>query len=271
MIREPELRSSGYAGDAWTRGPQRIYDSLAAAMIAGCAFSLRGARVLDLGAGTGAASRAIGNAGGHTVGLDLEQAMLRAHRDSLGPAVAGDACALPFRNAAFDATTAFFVLSHVPDPSRILREMARVTRSGGPVLCSTFAATSDHRSKRLVESVLVRHGYERPHWYAVLKSTVEPLLSDPQRFAALAHAAGLQEVTVTTTNIDVGVLTARELVAWRLGLAHAAPFLAALDDEARHQIESEALEALGPDVEERVQFPVVLLTCRVAEAGVLHR
>ena len=45
----------------------------------------------------------------------------------------GDAAGLPYDDQRFDACRAATVLQHVPDPARVVREMARVTRPGGRV------------------------------------------------------------------------------------------------------------------------------------------
>ena len=45
-------------GAAWQAGPGRIYDRLAEVMLASPPAPLAGQRVLDVGAGTGAATRA---------------------------------------------------------------------------------------------------------------------------------------------------------------------------------------------------------------------
>ena len=44
-------------GGAWEEGPARVYDRLAAVLIDRSPVSFRGGRILDVGAGTGAAGR----------------------------------------------------------------------------------------------------------------------------------------------------------------------------------------------------------------------
>ena len=48
--------------------------------------------------------------------------------------LAADAAALPLRNGSADLTLAMHMLYHVPDPSRAVRELRRVTRPGGRVV-----------------------------------------------------------------------------------------------------------------------------------------
>ena len=74
----------------------------------------------------------------------------------------GDATALPFGDRAFDAVLCQTLLSHVPDASVVVREMARVLRPGGrflaveyyqtsSLLCHLDAATSLSDPARLTE------------------------------------------------------------------------------------------------------------------------
>jgi phosphatidylethanolamine/phosphatidyl-N-methylethanolamine N-methyltransferase len=51
-----------------------------------------------------------------------------------------DAMALAFPDSCFDVTVAMFVMTVVPDPSAVMRELARVTKPGGTVLiCNHFS------------------------------------------------------------------------------------------------------------------------------------
>jgi SAM-dependent methyltransferase len=98
-----------------------------------------GDRVLDLGCGTGELARALVGTGLDVAGCDISPEMLRhAARDpsrcvgwvQLEPAWR----TLPFCTAAFDLVIAASVLEYVTEPTAVLRECARVLRSGGVVL-----------------------------------------------------------------------------------------------------------------------------------------
>jgi ubiquinone/menaquinone biosynthesis C-methylase UbiE len=101
-----------------------------------------GLRVLDLGAGTGAVARALGDALprlGWMIGCDLSFGMLKQAR--LPPPfrpVVGDILRLPLRAAALDLVTANCVLSHVPDHQAALREILRVLARPGALLASNW-------------------------------------------------------------------------------------------------------------------------------------
>jgi SAM-dependent methyltransferase len=99
-----------------------------------------GARVLDVGCGTGAGTAAAAARGARATGVDLAEGMLDVARRR-HPAlrfVAGDAEALPFADGDFDAVVAGFVLNHLPDPDRAIAELARVLAPGGRVAVAVW-------------------------------------------------------------------------------------------------------------------------------------
>ncbi len=101
-----------------------------------------GERVLDLAAGTGTSSEPLADAGVRVVPCDLSLGMLsvgKRRRPDLG-FVAGDATALPFADASFDAVTISFGLRNVVDTVGALGEMLRVTRPGGRIVVCEFSS-----------------------------------------------------------------------------------------------------------------------------------
>jgi SAM-dependent methyltransferase len=99
---------------------------------------VRGRRVLELGCGAAAGARWLQQEGAEVVGLDLSAGMLRHARlaeDRCGvrvPLLQADALALPFGDGVFDiACTAFGAVPFVADSAAVMREVARVLRSGG--------------------------------------------------------------------------------------------------------------------------------------------
>ena len=92
-----------------------------------------GDRVLDACCGTGDLALADQRAGGTVTGLDFSERMLeRARRKSASVEwVQGDALALPFPDASFDAATVGFGVRNVVDLERGLAELRRVLRPGG--------------------------------------------------------------------------------------------------------------------------------------------
>lgn len=76
--------------------------------------------------------------GDFVVGLDRSDRYLRLGRSRYPalPLVQGDAQALPFADAAFDAVVALDVLEHLANPALALREIGRVLAPGGLLMVS---------------------------------------------------------------------------------------------------------------------------------------
>lgn len=100
--------------------------------------------VLDLGCGTGIASRAIARRSGFAgelTGIDLSEYLVRAARtlaEREGVSgrctfLAGDSHALDLPDAGFDAVVAHTLFSHLTDPAQVLAEALRLVRPGGPI------------------------------------------------------------------------------------------------------------------------------------------
>ncbi len=91
-----------------------------------------GARVLDVGAGTGRLAAAVhaNDPTRRVVGVDFALEMLR-QADSGAQMAAGDAQRLPFADGEFDAVVSGFLVRNLSDTERGLREQVRVLRPGG--------------------------------------------------------------------------------------------------------------------------------------------
>lgn len=117
-----------------------------------------GERILDLAAGTGTSSDPLDRAGARVVACDFSVGMLRVgkgRRPELS-FVAGDALALPFADASFDAVTISFGLRNVADVDAALREMARVTKPGGRLVVCEFSDPTWAPFRRVYFEYLMR-------------------------------------------------------------------------------------------------------------------
>ena len=98
-----------------------------------------GERVLDIGVGPGLLvddmAKIVGSDGA-VAGIDTSEPMVAMAKARCGDDCdlrVGDATALPFEDASFDAVVSTQVLEYVPDLATALREVARVLRPGGRV------------------------------------------------------------------------------------------------------------------------------------------
>lgn len=95
----------------------------------------RGARILDVGCGTGRWVRRYGALGYEATGVDATPAMLGIARRQGTAAllIAGEAHCLPFAAATFDCVSDITVVQHIPPSlqSQALGEMLRVLKPGG--------------------------------------------------------------------------------------------------------------------------------------------
>ncbi|MGH8776830.1 MAG: class I SAM-dependent methyltransferase, partial [Jiangellaceae bacterium] len=226
---------------AWAAGPVRVYGRLAEVLVDSSPVPLTGRLALDVGSGTGAATRALQGRGARVVAADAAAGMIAT---GPAPGVVADARRLPFADGTFGAVVAAFCLNHVDPPAQGLREMRRVACGGGAVLVSSYGGDLDHPVKDAVMAALVDAGYSLPPWYDAIQAGPAEALSNAGGMSAAARAAGLP---ADTDEVDVPFpeLGAADLVAWRLGMAHIAPFVADLDPVQRHAVTERALGLLG--------------------------
>ena len=93
---------------------------------------LNGKRVLDVGCGTGIATRQLAQLGAEVVGSDISDEMIaEARQDSVGiEYVVNPSHKIPFTDGAFDLITAFSAFHWFTDSDSI-NEIKRVLKSGG--------------------------------------------------------------------------------------------------------------------------------------------
>src|SRR5438874_2877382 len=91
----------------------------------------RGSRVLDLGCGRGGVVELIWRDVKMAAGLDPDSPSLADHRAAGMPVVRGVGERMPFVGESFDLIVCLWVLEHLQDPARMLREVHRVLMPGG--------------------------------------------------------------------------------------------------------------------------------------------
>ena len=228
MTHSPE---SGTLADTQVRAMfdriARVYDRMNSVMTAGMHHRWReraadlaqvgpGTTALDVATGTGDLAVELARRGAEVTGMDFAPAMLElARRKAPGLAFEeGDALALSYADASFDAVTVGFGARNFSDLDRGLGEMARVTKPGGrvvvleittpqkPPLSWFFRAWFDH-----VVPALGRVAGD-PDAYTYLPSSVRRF-PGPEELAGRMAGAGLTDVR--------WILTAGGIIAIHVG------------------------------------------------------
>jgi len=179
-------------------------------MAAGQARLAAGDEALDACCGTGDLTFSLVEAcpGCAVTGLDFTPEMLERARDKAAAResrglpvprefIAGDVLALPFADDRFAAVTVGWGVRNVPDVPGAFREMARVTRPGGCVVCLESTQAPDGAGKRFhdvwmgrVVPLLGRLVTGDPSAYAYLPASVAAFPRAGE-LAAIMAAAGL--------------------------------------------------------------------------------
>ena len=192
--------------------------------------------MLDVGCGAGDGFALLHAAGAVVVGVDRDATLVRraAERavDERERCVVGDARALLFADASFDAVTCRYVLQHIEHPEQVVDEMRRVLKPGGmiSVLDADWASVSiaggdvdlERRLMRLNSTTLLRNGTAGRQLPGLLRAGGFVNVSR-QSFAELDEDLALVREMVVLDEIEAeaiarGVATVDEIERWRSDL-----------------------------------------------------
>ena len=181
-----------------------------------------GARVLDVGCGTGFFMRELESEGFRAVGIDP------LVTGAAGGVVRGDGLQLPFRSGSFGGVTMLDVLEHVDDAA-LLREVARVLQPGGVAILTVPAsdrlwssrdAAAGHLrrySRKMLVTALAGAGL-RPVFITYYQFLLFPLM-------VAARTLGRNSAAVRTAEERPGALANSLLGALNVLEARCAPLL----------------------------------------------
>ncbi len=171
-----------------------------------------GQKVLDVACGTGVLTREIAarvGTEGKAIGLDINEGMLAVARAQASSIEwrQGEAEALPFDEASFDAVVSQFGLMFFRDREKAIREMTRVLRPRGRLAVAVWDRIENTPGYAAAASLL-----QRLFGATVAESLRSPyVLGDTRLLKNLFGDAGLSAVGVETHD---GVVEFPSIEAW---------------------------------------------------------
>jgi demethylmenaquinone methyltransferase/2-methoxy-6-polyprenyl-1,4-benzoquinol methylase len=159
--------------------------------------------VLDLASGTGDFSLLVQAQypGARPIAVDLTEGMLRLARErGIERAVCGDACQLPFPDAAFDCVFIGYGLRNFPCLATAVREIERIIRPGGVMVSLDFFLPANALLRRLFLAYLYMQGFlfgllmhGRPRIYTYIPDSLRSFVSIDD-FSQLLGRSGYSQV-----------------------------------------------------------------------------
>jgi SAM-dependent methyltransferase len=246
MSRTPAADTFLHGADVYDRHIGRYGRELALELIK-FADVHPGQQVLDVGCGPGALTRqlaALLGGADQVAAIDPSLAFVHACRDRL-PGVHAEVAAaeaLPFADGIFDRTLAQLVVNFMTDAEAGIREMCRVTHSGGVVA----AAVWDYSG----QMTLLRR-----FWDSV--TSLDPSAADldegrsmpyctPDELEALWKGAGLEQVTISDVVVTAGYEGFEDL--WEPlvhGVAPSGAYVASLPPVRQAELKADFQQRLG--------------------------
>jgi len=193
-----ERRGWGRQIDGYQRTFARLTAQTVPAMLDAARVS-RGCRVLDVCTGHGVLADAALARKAVVSGLDFaEEVVATATRNVPGVAFRrGDAQALPYPDASFEAVLCGYGLIHLSDPGAALAEMTRVLAPGGRLAVSVWERPGPDNGFGLLYGAVREHGrldVGLPHGPDFFQ------FSEPARMRAALSVAGLVDVEVASVS-----------------------------------------------------------------------
>ena len=201
----------------------------------------RPSKMLEVGCGTGSLTFALAGLFPETsiTAMDYSQAFVDYARSrTSNPHLRfdqGDAAALPYGNAEFDAALSLLVLNFVPDAEKAAHEMKRVTKPGGVVAAAVWDFKGGLTFLRvLADTAAVLD----PRGDAFRAKQFSAPFTGPGEFAATWSRMGLRDVVQTSLTIRIEFSSFADYWnPWLGGEGTVGAYVTGLDDEKRTLLE----------------------------------
>lgn len=245
-----------YAGQVTLPGVQAMLDA---------GHAGKGTRLLDTASGPGYGAGEATARGAQAIGIDIAAAMVAAARQRYPQTEfrEGDAEALEFDEASFDAVVCPFGLLHMPEPDKAIAEAFSVLRPGGRFAFTVWCAADKHEFFALVLSAVQRHGTME-----VGLPPAPPIFrfSDPQECERALTAVGFVDVQVTDLPLIHRATAPQEILSLlyrstvRTSMVLERQSAEALD--AIHQAILDGAEAYKVGAQYEIKWPAVVAVTR---------
>ncbi|MFD8151059.1 class I SAM-dependent methyltransferase [Streptomyces sp. NPDC059720] len=258
---EQAARWNGPSGHAWV-DLQQVLDGMFRPfeeLLVRAVSEEGAARVLDVGCGTGAVTRAVARRTGHCVGADISAPMIAAARELAEqegvPAsfVHADVQEHDFGTGVFDTVVSRFGVMFFPDPVRAFTHLRGAVRDGGGLRLvvwrgpeeNPFMTTAERAAAPFVPDLPARRP-DQPGQFA---------FADPDRVRGILRESGWSDVVLRPVD-PVCALPEKDLERYVTRLGPLGTVLPQADERTR----AEVVDAVRPAFEPFVQGTEVRYT-----------
>ncbi len=154
----------------------------------------KGLRVAEVGCGGGHGTVQLSAAGAtHVDGFDLDAAAIANAQSTYGndrlAFHVANAEGIPVEDESYDLVVSLETIEHVEDDEAYVREVARIVKSGGTLICTTPNRLLTNPGKSIVDQPFNKH-HIREYTVAELRERLSPCFSSIEMLGQATYGAG---------------------------------------------------------------------------------